>query len=494
MRPARLLRDLYLRFRRARHRRRFPPPLAFRYERFGGIAQLGGRSGWPQALVFVDPDRARHLGHDTPPPGLWPTTPPDAAAASSPDGPAAEPALSAAEIDARLQQPLTAPLEAHLQLTNRCAAGCQGCYTGATADGAPQEWGLVEWCRALDELAAAGVFHVALGGGESALLPWLGELLEHARQRGIVPNLTTSGLYSDEVLARLCRLAERGLFGQINVSLDGVADDYARVRGIDGFAQADRALVALRRVSPEVGVNCVLTRDSFTGLPRLFAHVRARHGSEIELLRFKPAGRGARREVYDRSRCTDDQHRALLPTVLSLSQQHSLRVRLDCSLVPMIVHHRPPLQLVQFLCIYGCAAGDLLVAARSGGQLAACSFFASTSARVDALRAQRSAPGTFGEFARYRREPPEPCRSCEYLSLCRGGCRAVALHTSHDAHTPDPECPRVIDWRRTAALTQPDPAPPPPQDREITTETSPPAADADPALTRCAKKRLPVIA
>ena len=65
--------------------------------------------------------------------------------------------------------------------------------------------------KAVDELAARGVFHLALGGGESALLPWLGDVARHARQQGLVPNLTTSGLYGDEELARLCEWAP--LFG-----------------------------------------------------------------------------------------------------------------------------------------------------------------------------------------------------------------------------------------------------------------------------------------
>jgi len=62
---------------------------------------------------------------------------------------------------------LSAPLEAHLQITNRCASGCRGCYTAATPAGLRDEWGLEDWKHALDELAARGVFHVALGGGES---------------------------------------------------------------------------------------------------------------------------------------------------------------------------------------------------------------------------------------------------------------------------------------------------------------------------------------
>src|SRR5262249_56969 len=178
---------------------------------------------FPRALVFVDRDYARRTIAMREPPAVWRD---------------AETALGA--------QPLSAPLEAHLQLTNRCTAGCTGCYTGASERGAPNGWGLAGWMRANDAPADGGVFHVALGGGESAVLPWLGELAAHARRRGIVPNLTTSGL---DGLDRLVAIADR--FGQINVSIDGVGASYAAVRGFDGFARADAAVRALRAVKTD---------------------------------------------------------------------------------------------------------------------------------------------------------------------------------------------------------------------------------------------------
>lgn len=430
---------LVSRWRRFWARQRLPAPRQFRYERFGGIVQLR----FPQALVFVDQDRARSLGYTAPPPGLWP----DAAGGAS----------SAENDPDSLNTQLSAPLEAHLQLTNRCSAGCRGCYTGATAEGGPHEWGLAEWQKALDELAAAGVFHVALGGGESAELPWLGELLRHARARGLVPNLTTSGLYDDAVLGRLCDWAGQGLFGQINVSLDGVGADYAAVRGFDGFARADRAIMALRAVHPNVGINCVLTRHSFAGLPALFAHARRRRLREVELLRFKPAGRGARRDTYDALRCTDAQHRELLPTALQLSRRHRVRVRVDCSFTPMLAHHQPPPELLRFLAVYGCAGGDLLIAARAGGQLAACSFAPPVNTAASELRAYFPAAAAFAPFRGWP-AAQEPCRSCQYLALCRGGCRVVAAHVSGDARAPDPECPRVLAYRASQpAPNQPNP-------------------------------------
>jgi radical SAM protein with 4Fe4S-binding SPASM domain len=398
-------------------------PRGFRFERFGGIVHLTR----PRALVFVDRARAHRLGYRQSP--LW-------------DGP--DPADETAGDGERWNEArLSAPLEAHLQLTNRCDAGCQGCYTGATPTGAAGEWGLAEWKRAVDELAARGVFHLALGGGESALLPWLGEVAEHARARGLVPNLTTSGLYGDEELQRLCGWAP--LFGQINVSIDGVGEDYARVRGFDGFERADRAVVALRKATKHVGINCVITRHNFDGLGRVFAYARSRKLREVELLRFKPSGRGIK--TYEALRCTDEQHRALVPAILKLARKHRLRVRLDCSYTPMVTHHKIKPKVMRWLAIYGCAGGDLLVGAKASGMLTACSFAAPTEARVDGLGAYWERQDAFGPFRRWKEAAAEPCRSCDYLALCRGGCRVVTQHVSGDATLPDPECPRVQAWR-----------------------------------------------
>jgi radical SAM protein with 4Fe4S-binding SPASM domain len=409
---------------RVQQARRHPPRRA-RLERFGAILQLTA----PRALVFVDRAFARRVlavggegGRATGRPAIW-------------SGPETE--LGDA--------PLSAPLEAHLQLTNRCDAGCQGCYTGASPDGAPNEWGLAEWTRAIDHLADAGVFHVALGGGESAVLPWLGELADHARRRGIIPNLTTSGLAGLEALLAIC-----DRFGQINVSLDGLGATYARVRGFDGFARADAAIRALRARKREVGINVVVTRHNFGELDALFAYAARARLSEIELLRFKPSGRGAR--AYGELRCDDAQHRVFLPTILAAAKRHAVRVKVDCSYTPMLAHHGLDRARLAELCVYGCTGGDFLVGAKPGGQLTACSFAAPPPApapgadrpRVTELGAYWDVPGAFGAFRTWR-EAREPCASCAYHSLCRGGCKVVSAHVAGDPSAPDPECPRVVD-------------------------------------------------
>jgi len=53
-------------------------------------------------------------------------------------------------------------------------------------------------------------------------------------------------------------------------------------------------------------------------------------------------------------------------------------------------------------------------------------------------------PDAFGAFRQWR-DAREPCASCTYHELCRGGCKVVSAHVTGDPAAPDPECPRVVD-------------------------------------------------
>src|SRR5439155_13732585 len=102
-------------------------------------------------------------------------------------------------------------------------------------------------------------------------------------------------------------------------------------------------------------------------------------------------------------------------------------------------------RLMRWLAIYGCAGGDLLVGAKASGALTACSFAPPVDAKVDQIEDYWRDKEAFGPFRRWR-AGGEPCNTCDYHALCRGGCRVVSGHEG-DPSAPDPECPRVVDWR-----------------------------------------------
>ncbi|MCL2449210.1 MAG: radical SAM protein, partial [Polyangiaceae bacterium] len=222
-----------------------------RFESWGGWAKLESTS----AVVALDRDGIRALGLDG---GEAWSDPPR----------------------------VTPPLEVHLAVTSRCGAGCDGCYLDARPDGVEPARADIE--RALDAMRDAGVFTVAFGGGEPTTRDDLDALAVAARRRGLSAVVTTSGLGLTEARAR--RLAA---FDQVNVSYDGPADAYASVRGFDGAAAAERAIERLAAASVRVGVNIVLTRQSFPRLADTVARAASLGAVEAQLLRYKPAGRAA---------------------------------------------------------------------------------------------------------------------------------------------------------------------------------------------------------
>lgn len=56
------------------------------------------------------------------------------------------------------------------------------------------------------------------------------------------------------------------------------------------------------------------------------------------------------------------------------------------------------------------------------------------------------------EFERMRnfaKPQAEPCKSCDYLDICKGGCHVVSEYVDGNLDAPDPDCPWVVEYRRS---------------------------------------------
>ncbi|MFO0561696.1 MAG: radical SAM protein [Polyangiales bacterium] len=378
-----------------------------RVERFGAWVQLD-----PSTLVAIDRRRARSLGLDGG--ELW--------------------------NDDR-ESPHPFPIEVHVAVTARCPVECVGCYQDATAEGAHVS--LDQLRSTLDALASAGVFTVALGGGEPLSRDDLAVIADEARARGISCVLTTSGLGLRED-----RVAELRGFSQVNVSHDGVDGGYLSLRGVNAAAVAERAITLLAREGIRVGVNMVLSRQTFARVEATAERARALGAVELQLLRYKPAGRAASIEYLSR-RLTREQALAVGPLVERLSRAHgeAMAVRVDCAMVPFLAAYVRDARALERWGIFGCEAGRHLAAVDRDGAVIGCSF--ARDMHVGAPLDRWQSDAGLEEFRRFVAAPPEPCRSCEARAVCRGGCKVVSSHLSR-AFEPDPECPRVIAWREEA--------------------------------------------
>lgn len=371
------------------------------------------------------------------------------------DAAGAEAALAAGAIEIGSEAPRApggaqrAPDEVHVAVTGRCPVSCAGCYLDAGPHGGAGEPPFAELVEQLRQAAELGSFEVAFGGGEGALRADLIELAAEARRQGLVPNLTTSGFGVTPRFAD--RAAE--LFGQINVSWDGPRGVYEAVRGWEGAQRGLAALDVLREAGVRVGVNTVLSRHNAASLEGMAAELVGRGVSEWQWVRFKPAGRG--RDRYAELALPAPELEGLFPRALAIEERFGLALRFDCAMVPFLAAAGPPVELLERLGVTGCAGGTELWTRGAEGSWKPCSyataeaFTASTGSAPLATRWHEDAE--LQRWRGYARALPEPCASCDYQRVCRGGCRIVSEHLSGAVFAPDPECPRVRRLKREVA-------------------------------------------
>lgn len=369
-----------------------------RYECFGGIVATQD----PPALVYVDQQAMRSMGYADSP--LW-------------HGPARH---------------LTAPTEVHYNVTRRCTLGCRHCTSAAGPDaGVDLSRETIE--AGIEVLARMGVFHVAFGGGELMLRSDWVELARHARRRGLVPNATTNGQVMSAAAARACTI-----FGQVNVSVDGIGDGYGAVRGCGSFELAEQALRRLVEAGVSAGVNCVVTRANFEQIEQVVAWADRMRLKEVLLLRLKPSGRAA--EVYRELALTARQGAQLYPMLRRLAARYRPALQMDCSFVPHLCAHRPSKRAMRLLGVEGCGAGDMLLGVSAEGAVNACSHHPEAFGNVQDLPVLWERHEHFRRF-RERKVTDPRCAQCRYFPLCRGGCPLMSQFIIQDFDAPDPECP-----------------------------------------------------
>lgn len=85
-----------------------------------------------------------------------------------------------------------APELVDIKITDFCPFDCSFCYQDSTLEGKHASLDFIT--KVADELKAAKVFEVALGGGETTLHPQFLDILKIFASRGIIPNFTTKNM------------------------------------------------------------------------------------------------------------------------------------------------------------------------------------------------------------------------------------------------------------------------------------------------------------
>jgi len=330
---------------------------------------------------------------------------------------------------------LEIPLAAMGEMTHRCPLQCPYCSNPVALAGVSEELATFEWKRVLDELAGLGVLQFHFSGGEPLARRDIVELVAHAAKAGLYTNLITSAVLLDD--AKMTALARAGL-NHVQISIQGaeaeLADHIAGFKG--GHAKKLAAARLVRAAGIPLTVNAVMHRQNLGQLSDIIELSLAMGAARLEVAHVQYYGWALKNRA------------ALIPTPAQLDEATAIvdaaRTRLKGRLVIDYVipdyYAETPKK-----CMGGWAQSFLILS--PAGKVLPCHAAESlTDLSFESVRD--------GSIAEIWRDSPalnlyrgtgwmaEPCRSCAFREIDRGGCRCQAFALAGDAAATDPACGR----------------------------------------------------
>lgn len=339
-----------------------------------------------------------------------------------------------AEGRASALQPETVPVapeSVHLQLNNACNLRCPSCYV-ALQTNVEQAVGLPyqRLMTLVDELAELGIFQLALGGGEPLMSPNFVSVVRYAKQKGILPNVTTNGwLLTERLVAQI-----RDAIGEVRLSFnDGVS--------VNRDLLVEKAAL-LRAEGVPFGFNVIVTRRNIRQIDEILGWLVALLPCSITLIRPKPVPHNER--WYAVNALSGQDCMLLLQQLRRLEPLFAeTQLTVDCAFSYLFYDLSETELVTQG--VAGCAMGERFVFIAWNGDVYPCSHLQGEAFKAGNITDQpfRVIWETSHLFAHIRTELSHlkgHCGCCAKRKFC-GGCRAIIWQTKGDLRTADRGCP-----------------------------------------------------
>jgi len=301
----------------------------------------------------------------------------------------------------------SAPLDAHFAITTRCNMFCKGCYN-TREDDDQKDIPLDRAKAVIDKLSALGVFSLSFGGGEPTLHPRILEIAEYARQKQVLPNMTTNGLTMTEQFAKEC-----SVFGNVHFSIHKLQDMNHVFQAINIYRKA---------TGKKPGLNLLLTTETLPHLDDILTSARTAGIKKVLFLRYKTTVKN-----IDTQELSPDKELEELPIRLKKLNKSNLRLMFlfDCSLFEVMAEQGySDMKTYQKYDSRGCFGGNSYIAIDVDGMYKPCSFWHESIGSLLDLNFDNWIHDTgLNRFRNMRKS--ESCAHCEFEKLCNGGCRQL---------------------------------------------------------------------
>jgi len=318
------------------------------------------------------------------------------------------------------------PLTLVWDITYQCNFKCKHCYIcdGKHREDLPSN----RLHEIIYELADCGVFYIDIGGGEPLLRKNdLIKLIKTATLADIECTVATNGWYLDRTTVK--ELNNAGLKRML-VSIDGsksqIHDEFRSKKG--AFKKAIRGIKNCIKSGIETYIISTLTMVNFNDIHNIINLAQEIGCDGIIIAKFVPFGSGDtnKKELI----INPKDYEKKLDEISKLKKSIKISIKEDCG---------PTQSKIQDMC----HAGKFLGGIRPNGDVVPCAFFPliignisehsfkeiwSKSKIINSLKREDYLTKVKG------------CEECEFLNICKGGCKGRSQTYYGDWLNKDPLC------------------------------------------------------
>ena len=315
---------------------------------------------------------------------------------------------------------ISAPISAHVEVTDACNEKCKHCYNFDRSESAPRHTITDENLdNTIAELIKNKVMHVIITGGEPTLVM---DKLVYLAEKCLANNITISlnSNMKDVGIDKLNRLKDAGI-DHILTSLH--SDDnqkHDEITGTVGDSQSTiRSIRNAQSVGIRVTINTVLTKQNVGDIYKIGKKVFSIGVGKFLVNRVIPSpSNPGSFECVDK----DDVLNAF-DDLIRLKKMYGMEVG-TCRTVPMCLF--PDLEKYKDFTDRGCAGGKKHILLNVNGDAHACVSDDTVYGNIHEI----GIAGVWENMQQWRSSLviPKECRMCHLFDRCDAGCRMVALH------------------------------------------------------------------
>jgi len=331
---------------------------------------------------------------------------------------------------------ISAPETVHWAVTYKCGWDCPDCYVRRHRDDITTELDTQEALTIIDKIADAGVFQLAIGGGEPLLREDIISIVARAHERKLIVHVTT-GRYQHEPNAL------RELANYIKSLQIGIKQEELLAHPENEKEKLIRLIAGTGELGLDIGANLMLSNSTLSAFEHIIDLLAVVGFKRLTLLRYKPPG-----DIQRWLKEKPDEY-ALLEFERKFSKTvdtyPDIQFRVDCGLAFLERTLSP--ETAEAHGIRGCTAANRILSIAPDGSIFPCSQLVGQGLSAgnllkndlkdvwmnsEILRKYRS-------FRTKKSFKNSYCGQCAAKIHC-GGCRVFA----DDALGADPGCPEPV--------------------------------------------------